>query len=615
MEYKLSSINGVPVDEEFSSETFEINPDQETEMGVYVFDESGEEVSEMSPEELENFNKSFNSFLKNSYNEINAAKEEVSKGLFDQSTQSQDEIGQNGTISSSGTLESRVIQPPYPPKCLTDLIDGDSTASKSIEKKVRDSTSRKISFKPIGTIKPQDADLDAANTDFYEHSEFITQEQFDTDCRKIQDFMNSQSDCDEDFQETCFKVFSDREAVGWGAFEVIRAASGIIAQINHLPACNIRRLRGFEGFVEINGLDSMGRNQYTYYQNFGEKVVVEELDPFNPDTFNPDVVDKPNRKVPYDPEKHGELFIGQNGIDFNLKDRQGNPTENFQEACNEVLFVPKSHRGSRYYGISSNLSVIAPMLANSFIDSHIIQYFEHNCVPRYAVSITGANADKKLIDRISKFLSTEVKGNQHKTLVFAPKSGLGSKVEVKFIKLDADNKEQDFINSYKANAQRIMTANGLSPALLGIAENASIGSGRGSSQAENYKNLESLPSQLYAARRVNKLFRLGLGCKYARLEYDPLNIKDSEALARIIQILLVQGVISINEARNELGKGPIRGGDEPFVRMKGASMVKVSDMPDMQSMVADMVQNAPNLLADEDDSDTFGPESSDLPPT
>ena len=253
------------------------------------------------------------------------------------------------------------------------------------------------------------------------------------------------------------------------------------------------------------------------------------------------------------------------------------------------------------------------MLANSFIDNHVIQYFEHNCVPRYAVSITGANVDKKLINKITKFLSSEVKGNQHKTLVFAPKSGFGGKVEVKFIKLDADNKEQDFINSYKFNAQRIMTANGVSPALLGISENANIGSGRGASQAENYKNTESLLTQLYAARRINKLFRLGLGCKYARIEYDPLNIKDAESLARILQILLVQGVISINEARNELGKAPRKGGDVPFVRMKERSMVRVEDLPKLESELINAIDNMGSDETVNQDTDIFGPESSDLP--
>lgn len=601
-------IDGLPEGLEINSPTFEFEYDKEAEMAVYVTDDEDGEPTLMEMNQTD-FNKLKSEDTRlDSYDQIRTA---VSKG-FDQSTQSHSEIGRADINQSLGTLASRVIQPPYPPECLDDLINNDVIASKCIEKKVRDSTGRKITIKPIGTIRP--ADSEEASTDNYDHGEFISQEEFDVDCKKIKDFMNGQSDFCENFQATCFKAFSDREAVGWGAIEVIRAASGAVAQINHLPASRVRRLRGGKGFVEIKGYDSLGKEQYTYYQNFGEKVIVREPDPFDPQTFDPKVPEdrKPTRKIPYDPDKHGELFIGQNKIEWDFKDRQGGATTSFQDACNEVLFLPKEHRGTKYYGISSSYPAIASMLANSFIDNHIIQYFEHNCVPRYAVSITGANADQKLIDKITKFLSSQIKGNQHKTLVFAPKSGFGSKkVEVNFIKLDADNKEQDFIRSYGANDQRIMTANGLSPALLGIVESASLGSGKGSSQQDSYKNGESLPNQLYAALEINRFFKLGLGCKYARIEYDPLDIKDAESLARIVNILLIQGIISINEARSEFGKGPIDGGDVHFLRIKERSLVKVRDIPNLEFQLSEIMGSGNE--PEDSDIELVSPDASDLP--
>ena len=130
-------------------------------------DEDSNNSEDISDIEMELLNESLKTYSQKSYNEIRKV---ISKG-FDQSTQSTGEIGRADTINlGGGTLESRVIQPPYPPQCLTDLIDGDSTASKSIEKKVRDSTSRKISIKPIGTIRPQETEEDLedeAATDFY----------------------------------------------------------------------------------------------------------------------------------------------------------------------------------------------------------------------------------------------------------------------------------------------------------------------------------------------------------------------------------------------------------------------------------------------------------------
>lgn len=599
MEYKIIDSSGLPLELDISSKTFEIEPNQETVMEAFI-DDGGEIIDTSIIDEV--YKK-----LEESYDDL---RYEVQKG-FDQSNQSKGEIGQQNSISTGG-LASRIINPPYPTKCLTDLIDMDFTASRSIEVKVRDSTSRKIRIKPIGTIRPDLGEsADGGLGGIHDHDDFISQEDFNRDCKKIKQFI-ANSNSTEDFEDTCYKSFHDRETIGWGAFEVIRSASGKIAMLNHAPGDRIRTLINYDGFVEISGVGTDGRDQYTYYQNFGDKVVVDEPDPFDPSTFDPSVPieQKKMKQVPYNPEKHGELEIGQRGIRWNLRDKDGKEVgiEQFKNAANEILFIPKIHPRTVYYGISSNLPALGAMMANSYIRDHIIQYFEHNCVPRYAVIIKGANADKKFIKTITDFFSNEIKGNQHKTLVLAPKQGFGSKVEVEFKKIDGDRKEQDFIESQKANSQIIMTVNGLSASLLGINETSSLGSGKGLSQAENYKNRESLPAQLYAARRLNRLFKYGLGCMYAQIEYDPLDIKDAESLARIIQILLIQGVISINEARSQLGMGPITGGDIQFMRIKGMSMIKVSDIPNLESEILQVMDGQ-----ESDVIEVTGPEPTDIP--
>jgi capsid portal protein len=379
----------------------------------------------------------------------------------------------------------------------------------------------------------------------------------------------------------------DKEAIGWGAFEVIREASGKIARLQHLPATKLRVLIGFQGFVEIIDTSLNARSgRHTYYQPFGQKFGKYIDDPF-------DLSSRPKKIFkPYNPEEDGELEIGNKGLTFNLVNKltgeplKGKLQTNFKKAANEVLFIPNTHSSTIYYGYSDIVPSIGAVITNVHIRDYLLQFFEHNCIPRHAVIIKGAKVDDKFMELITDYFENKVKGSAHKTIILAL-TGFGNKnVEVEFRSLAADNKEADFLNTRKANDAQIMAAHGIPPAILGINDAASLGSGKGLSQADLYKNRVILPLQMFWASKLNKLFRLGLGCNYAKIEFDPMDIRDALQVAQTLNLLLTLGVLTINEARRQLGlDGNLKGGDVSFVRTPPQNLIKVTDIPKLKSLL------------------------------
>lgn len=521
---------------------------------------------------------------KNGYNEslaktLNSEKQDTAKS-FENSNQTRAELGEV-EVFKTNMFDGRIQEPPYDPKCFEKFLHLSEVHAKCVKVKVRDAIGRAYRIKSRHPVNTDNVAFDD------DRGMSIREEDFQADVIKIINFIEN-CNLHEDFAEICFKVGMDSEAIGWGAFEVIREGSGKIARLQHLPATRLKVLSGFEGFVEElpSQSGSQSGRRYTYYQPFGQKFGKFIDDPF-------DLRTRPNKIFrPYNPEEDGALEVGNDGLTFNLVDKEtGEPLKgkiqgNFKKAANEVLFIPKTHSSSIYYGYSDIVPAIGAIITNVHIRDYLLQFFEHNCIPRHAVIIKGAKVDDKFMELITDYFENKVKGSAHKTIILALTGFSNRDVEVEFKALTSGVKEADFINTRKANDQQIMTAHGIPPAILGINDAASLGSGKGLSQADLYKNRVILPLQLLWASRLNKLFRLGLGCMNSKIEFDPLDIRDSLQIAQTLNLLMVAGVLTVNEARRQLGiEGNLDGGDYAFIKSPPGNILKVSDLPALKSLL------------------------------
>ncbi len=514
---------------------------------------------------------------------------------FEGSKQSQADI--NGTFTLDANFKKRIQQPPYDPEVFKRFLELNHIHASCVETKVRDSIGRKYKIKPPAPISDSDSDLNSFNYD-----PTISKEDYEKDALEIRRFVNNCNSM-ESFEQVLYKAAMDREAIGWGALEVIRKANGKIARLQHIPAERLRVLEGFKGFVEVvPGEDlTISKVTHRFYQNFGEKVGVKEDDPF-------DFSDNPKKIFrPYDPDLDGEMVIERGNIEFNIVDpKTGEPFEegsfsnNFKEAANEILFLPRTHSSSVYYGYSPIVPAIGAVIANVHIRDYMLQFFEHNCIPRYAVIVKGAAVDDEFMEMISDYFENRVKGSAHKTMVLAL-TGFGNRnVELEFQKLETDGKEAEFLKTRQSNDDVIKAAHGIHDSIIGISQASSLGSGSGLSQAEQYKDRVLIPLQKFWETKLNKMFELGLGVKNAILEFDPKDVRDQESVARALTQLVQAGILDVNEARGELGYTAVDGGSTAFTRVREGSILKIEDVPNMESSIeevdtADTVSTKANI--------------------
>jgi len=513
-----------------------------------------------------------------------AYKKDLIKGL-DDVHQSADEIKQNNysalPVTSRG---AQVIEPPYDPQSMADLLESDETHFRAVTAKVLDSVGRSYMIDSFAKV------VDEFSED-QDESDYLLKSEFKKESKQIKDFIRLCNPL-KGFEEVIRSAAMDRESIGWGAIEVTRNLDKSIRHIQHIPASRLKVLRDWRGFVEVR--NTPGDGQYTFYQNFGEKVGVRSK--------LPSIVGGDNFE-PYDPIQHGKMDSSEVGWNL-ISKKDGTPTDDLAESANEVLWLVKSHPNTIYYGYSDVVPALSALIANSKIKDYLLQFFEHNTVPRYVVTVKGSNIDDEFRRTITNYFQKEVKGKAHTTLVLAlPNSG-GKSVDVEFKKIDTDSKEADFLDTYRANSQQIQTSHGTSPAILGIAEQSSLGSGKGLSQAELYKDRIVTPSQKYWQDQLYRLLSKGLGIIHSYIKFDPLDIRDLRMQMEVHTGLLDRGVLDINEVRNEMSYDTVPGGNYNFLRTSNGTILKIADLKNLPTSVVDFSAQAPNEnLANAESSD------------
>lgn len=514
-------------------------------------------------------------FVENFRNVVSAVDRKQAKKTA--SNQNMDDlVGESVSVASSYADAKQeglqYIEPPYPPELLEAFMEVDEVNYRCIATKATDTVNRGYMLEStVPVLAPsvkEDADKESAATEYV--GETVTAEAFQVERSQAETFIDK---CNEiiGFEGVLKKGALDYEGIGWAAFEVIRSMDGKIKKLEHIPAVRLRVLKGHKGFVELIKKTEPPYTNGTvvFYQPFGHKILSKKRKkPANPAEFEP-----------YDPDEDGEL--GPANIQFNLRSRNTYEkvgVAQFHEAANEVLWVPKVHNKSIYYGVPDSVPAAGFIFSKVHIRDFLLQFFENNTVPRYAVVVEGSTVDGEVVTTIENYFKTHIKGRPHKTLVIGVPHKGGRTVTVRFEKLQSDEQEGSFQKTRQNDSQGIMVAHGVSPAIIGIHEAASLGSGKGLSQAEIYKDRIVTPNQNLWGRMLTRLLRIGLGLKYLRLKFDPLDIRDREAEQRVFEGYARRGAMSINEIIKEAGLGePIPGGNRPFIQL-GKEVVFVDEL-------------------------------------
>jgi PBSX family phage portal protein len=309
---------------------------------------------------------------------------------------------------------------------------------------------------------------------------------------------------DESFTETLEKVFTDVHATGNGYIEVGRTMSGQIGYVGHIPTTTMRVRRLHDGFVQIIA------NKVVYFRNFGAKNS-------NPITMDP----RPN----------------------------------------EIIHIKEYSPLNTFYGVPDTIAAMPSLLGDAFASQYNIDYFQNKAVPRYVVTLKGAQLSTEAEDKLFRFLQTGLKGQNHRTLYIPlPGDNDMNKVEFKMEPIENGVQEGSFNLYRKQVRDDILIAHQVPLSKLGGGDSSNVAAAL--SQDRTFKEQVARPAQRNLEKILNRIVREKTDV--LELKFNELTLTDEAAQSQILERYVRNQIMMPNEARQLLNLPQIDGGDDPF---------------------------------------------------
>ena len=319
---------------------------------------------------------------------------------------------------------------------------------------------------------------------------------------ELRDWLESLND-DDSFTKIMEKVFTDVQATGNGFIEVGRNVEGQIGYIGHIPATTVRVRRLHDGFLQIIG------QKVVYFRNFGAK--------------NPNPVTNDSRP-------------------------------------NEIIHIKEYSPLNTFYGVPDIVSALPSLMGDKLAAQYNIDYFENKAVPRYIITLKGAQLSGDSEDKMFRFLQTGLKSQSHRTL-YIPLPGDTDQNKVEFKMEPIENGVQDgsFKEYRKANRDDILIAHQVPISKLG-GDSGSIAAAL--SQDRTFKEQVARPAQGHLEKVVNKIIREQTDI--LELKFNELTLTDEIAQAQILEKYVKSQIMLPNEAREILDLPQVEHGDKPL---------------------------------------------------
>jgi len=319
---------------------------------------------------------------------------------------------------------------------------------------------------------------------------------------ELRDWLENLND-EDSFTKVMEKVYVDLQATGNGFIEVGRNIEGQIGYIGHIPATTIRVRRLHDGFIQIIG------NKIVYFRNFAAKNQ-------NPVTADP----RPN----------------------------------------EIIHIKEYSPLNTFYGVPDIVSALPSLVGDQLASQYNIDYFENKAVPRYIITLKGAQLSGDSEDKMFRFLQTGLKSQSHRTL-YIPLPGDTDQNKVEFKMEPIENGVQDgsFKEYRKQNRDDILIAHQVPISKLGGSES---GLAAALSQDRTFKEQVARPAQHHLEKIINKIIKEQTDI--LELKFNELTLTDEIAQAQILEKYVKSQIMLPNEAREILDLPQREGGDEPL---------------------------------------------------
>jgi len=297
---------------------------------------------------------------------------------------------------------------------------------------------------------------------------------------------------DESFSSVLEKVFTDVHAMGNGYIEVGRTTTGEIGYIGHIPASTMRVRRLRDGFVQIIA------NKVVYFRNFGAKNV---------------------NYITEDPRP------------------------------NEIIHIKEYSPLNTFYGVPDIMAAMPSLLGDMLASQYNIDYFNNKAVPRYIVTLKGAQLTQEAEDKLFRFLQTGLKGQSHRTLYIPlPGDTDNNKVEFKMEPIENGIQEGSFSQYRNQNRDDILVAHQVPLSKLGGSSSSSIADSL--AQDRTFKEQVARPAQRNLEKILNKIIREKTDV--LEFKFNELTLTDELAQSQILTNYVKNQIMVPNEAREVL---------------------------------------------------------------
>ncbi len=207
-----------------------------------------------------------------------------------------------------------------------------------------------------------------------------------------------------------------------------------------------------------------------------------------------------------------------------------------------------------FYGLSPLQAIVYDVAIARKMKVHQLSFLDQHPASRMAIEVPGRLNAASVED-----LRRDIK--EHHTGV---KAGVplvvqqGSQVKT----ISTITQEVDYLKTSILNREEIVTAYGVPPSILGITGEVKYSNAEAAHYAYSKYTLEPL------ARKWDRTLTESLARSFGDnivVRHEDLVPKDQQQVRENVRMNLQEGVLSINEVRQEQGLEPIPGGDEPMV--------------------------------------------------
>jgi PBSX family phage portal protein len=439
-----------------------------------------------------------------------------------------------------------VIEPLYPPDALLYLYNISDTLRQCVDAMSTNIDSHGHFFEPVIDFSSEDIREQVEAALMADGSAEVDEEEIDEKIAKWRRMAKIERiRLKSYFEGVCFEssfvglrraTTTDKESIGWGAWEVIRNDKGVPVRFKHVPAHTIRMTNRkdmviVEEYIPTGILESKrvkvaqklrmfvqlegNGNGYTYFKVLG------------------------------DPRK-----IGTDGIDYT----DGTEMPDGVEAATELLLFQTYFPGSPY-GVVRWAGQIPQIKGSREAHDNTLDYLENSAIPRGMLLVADGRMNSESVTKLESFFKT-LRGEAENRMVVVeaetPRDKAleqNGRVQVQWVSFRNEQREDATFSAYvSANAHGVGSSFRIPPIIRGDTKDFN--------RATAVAAIEYAEEQVFTPEReafdwvVNRKILPVLGVRFWKFRSRGPRKSDPEAMSKIAESFLKHGVVMPAEMRS-----------------------------------------------------------------